>query len=164
MEGIKSVGNWIKDKIGGFFDGIVGGIKDFFGIHSPSRLFAGIGENLGLGLEGGFIDSMKNAEELMTKAVPTDFDIKGTARLDSVVTSPVKPQGYTQQDTYYRQQTDFNRSEELSLLREQNSILRAILEKDLSVIFSDDDIGRANARYEGKRGLMVNEGGFKNAY
>ena len=36
--GIKDMGSWIKDKVGGFFDDIVGGVKDFFGINSPSKL------------------------------------------------------------------------------------------------------------------------------
>jgi phage-related protein len=36
--GIKSVKNWILSKISGFMDDIVGGIKGFFGIHSPSKL------------------------------------------------------------------------------------------------------------------------------
>ncbi|MCB5496263.1 hypothetical protein, partial [Mediterraneibacter gnavus] len=39
-EGIKNVKDWILDKISGFVDGIVGGIKKFFGIHSPSRVMA----------------------------------------------------------------------------------------------------------------------------
>ena len=42
-DGIKSMGSWIGDKVGGFFGGIVGGVKDLLGIHSPSRVFAEIG-------------------------------------------------------------------------------------------------------------------------
>lgn len=53
-EGITGMGDWIKDKVGGFFDGVVGGVKDLLGIHSPSRLFAGIGENMALGLGEGW--------------------------------------------------------------------------------------------------------------
>ena len=164
-EGIKSVSDWIWDKISGFFDGIVGGIKKFFGIHSPSRVFAGIGENLGLGLEGGFLSSMKDAEKLMTEAVPTDFDIRANAKLDSVAYDKA-PTAYSVRpgDTGGQAYGSSSRAEELSLLREQNSILRAILEKDFSVFLGDDEIGRANSRYEGKRGIIVNEGGFKNAY
>ena len=37
-EGIKNVKDWILDKIGSFCDGIVDGIKGFFGIKSPSRV------------------------------------------------------------------------------------------------------------------------------
>lgn len=52
-EGIKAMGGWIKEKVGSFFSGIVSGVKSKLGIHSPSRVFAGIGENMALGLGEG---------------------------------------------------------------------------------------------------------------
>lgn len=61
-EGIKAMGSWIKNKIGSFFSGIVSGVKSKLGIHSPSRVFAGIGENMALGLGEGWdseYDSIK---------------------------------------------------------------------------------------------------------
>ena len=60
-EGIKNMASWIWDKISGFFGGIVDGIKDFFGISSPSKVFAEIGEYTGQGFEQGFSDSMGSA-------------------------------------------------------------------------------------------------------
>ena len=62
-EGIKAMGNWIKEKVGNFFSGIVSGVKSKLGIHSPSRVFAGIGENMALGLGEGWdseYDSIKH--------------------------------------------------------------------------------------------------------
>ena len=53
-EGIKAMGSWIKEKVGSFFSGIVSGVKSKLGIHSPSRVFAGIGENMALGLGEGW--------------------------------------------------------------------------------------------------------------
>lgn len=53
-EGIKAMGSWIKEKVGNFFSGIVSGVKSKLGIHSPSRVFAGIGENMALGLGEGW--------------------------------------------------------------------------------------------------------------
>lgn len=53
-EGIKAMGNWIKEKVSGFFGGIVNDVKGVLGIHSPSRVFAGIGENMALGLGEGW--------------------------------------------------------------------------------------------------------------
>lgn len=53
-KGIKAMGNWIKEKVGGFFGGILDGIKGLFGIHSPSKVFAGIGRNLVEGFSLGF--------------------------------------------------------------------------------------------------------------
>ncbi len=53
-EGIKAMGSWIKEKVSGFFGGIVDNVKGVLGIHSPSRVFAGIGENMALGLGEGW--------------------------------------------------------------------------------------------------------------
>lgn len=63
--GIKDLGSWIIDKIKGFGQGILDGIKNFFGIHSPSTVFAGVGENLGLGLAKG----LDSSAGVVTKAV-----------------------------------------------------------------------------------------------
>lgn len=44
----------IINKIKDAFRDVVNGVKDFLGIHSPSRVFAGIGENMALGLGEGW--------------------------------------------------------------------------------------------------------------
>ena len=74
-DGICSLGPWLGDQICGFFGGIVDGAKDFLGIHSPSRVFAGIGENMGLGVGVGFEGAMAGVEKDMQDAFPTDFDV-----------------------------------------------------------------------------------------
>ena len=43
-EGIKAMGTWIKNKVSDFFGGIINTAKDLLGIHSPSRVFAQIGD------------------------------------------------------------------------------------------------------------------------
>lgn len=53
-DGIQNMGTWIKDKVSGFFGGIVDDVKGLLGIHSPSRVFADIGENMALGLGKGW--------------------------------------------------------------------------------------------------------------
>ncbi len=55
--GIKDTTKWILDKIKGFGKSILTGIKDFFGIHSPSKVFKDdvgfrLGEGMALGIEG----------------------------------------------------------------------------------------------------------------
>ena len=73
--GISDAGSWIKSKISGFCDGIVGSIKGFFGIHSPSTLFRDeIGKNLALGVGEGFGDTMADVSADMQGALPTEFD------------------------------------------------------------------------------------------
>lgn len=42
--------------IGGKWSGMIGGFKNFFGIHSPSTLFAGFGEDIMTGLQNGMAD------------------------------------------------------------------------------------------------------------
>lgn len=64
--GIKNATKWIKDKIAGFVDDVVGGIKSFFGIRSPSTVMAGIGENLSAGLALGITDNAKLVKNAMS--------------------------------------------------------------------------------------------------
>lgn len=70
-DGIKSMIGWIRDKINGFVDGIVGGVKDLLGIHSPSTVFAGIGGNMAVGLGNGFDKAMQSVRSRMQSAIPT---------------------------------------------------------------------------------------------
>lgn len=73
--GISNAGAWLRDKISGFFGGVVDDIKDFFGIHSPSTLFENeIGKNLALGVGEGFSATMADVSADMQGAIPTDFD------------------------------------------------------------------------------------------
>jgi phage-related protein len=64
--GIKNATKWIKDKIAGFVDDVVGGIKSFFGIRSPSTVMVGIGENLSAGLALGITDNAKLVKSAMS--------------------------------------------------------------------------------------------------
>ncbi len=70
-EGIKAMASWIGEKVSSFFSGIVGEVKDALGIHSPSRVFAGIGENMALGLGQGFASEMKSIGAGIQSAIPT---------------------------------------------------------------------------------------------
>ena len=70
-EGIKSMASWLREKVKGFFSAFVGEVKDALGIHSPSRVFAGIGENMALGLGQGFAKEMKSVGAGIQSAIPT---------------------------------------------------------------------------------------------
>ena len=76
-EGIKSLGSWLGDNVGGFFGDMVDGVKDFLGIRSPSRVFAGIGENMALGLGEGWDDEYGR----ISKNIKSGLDF-GTATVD----------------------------------------------------------------------------------
>ena len=68
-EGIKSAGGWLIGKMKEWCGSIVKAIKGFFGIHSPSTVFAGIGENMALGLGEGFEEGMNDVD--FVGAIPT---------------------------------------------------------------------------------------------
>lgn len=52
--GISGKVEWFKEQVAGFFGGVVAGVKEVLGIESPSKVFAGIGENMALGLGNGW--------------------------------------------------------------------------------------------------------------
>ena len=78
--GIKSMGSWVSGKVKDFFGGIVGGVKDFLGIHSPSKVFAGIGGFMAEGLGEGFDDQFKAVKKDIENSM--DFDA-GTITADA---------------------------------------------------------------------------------
>lgn len=78
--GIKSLGSWVSGKVKDFFGGIVGGVKDFLGIHSPSKVFAGIGGFMAEGLGEGFDDQFKSVKKDIENSI--DFDA-GTITADA---------------------------------------------------------------------------------
>lgn len=85
--GITSAGNWLKDKISGFANGIIDGFKSTFKIHSPSKVMnKEIGRYLALGLGEGFNDNIKSVYSKMKSAV--DFETqKLSASLSTTATT-----------------------------------------------------------------------------
>ena len=103
--GITQLASWLWDKVSGWISSIWDGICDFFGIHSPSKEMAWVGEMLVKGLAGSIDDNgdeaVKAAEGMaedingvmgdlahdMQTALPTDFDVNGSIRsaVDDVV-------------------------------------------------------------------------------
>ena len=103
-EGITSMTDWIWSKISGFFNNtIVGGIKKLLGIHSPSRVFAEIGDYCVKGLEEGMKpisdgSTIKNA----LKGVKGGLDIRtsvagvnGSIELAKALRANQEDQNYT---------------------------------------------------------------------
>ena len=103
--GITQLASWLWDKVSGWISSLWDGICDFFGIHSPSKEMAWVGEMLVKGLAGSIDDNgdeaVKAAEGMaedingvmgdlahdMQTALPTDFDVNGSIRsaVDGVV-------------------------------------------------------------------------------
>lgn len=65
--GIQNAKQWLLNKISGFVDGVVDGIKNFFGIHSPSKVIEDevgifVGEGVGTGMLQSVAKVMKNVK------------------------------------------------------------------------------------------------------
>lgn len=77
-QGISDKAEWLWGQVKGLFSTLTDKIKDFFGIASPSKVFAGMGDFMAQGLGVGFERGMKGVSAKMTAAVPTDFAINGS--------------------------------------------------------------------------------------
>ena len=65
-EGIKNAGGWLKDKIKGWAGEVLGSVKNFFKIGSPSKVFADdVGRWLPIGLAEGVQDNTKSVTNAM---------------------------------------------------------------------------------------------------
>lgn len=99
-EGIKGMGDWLWNCVKGFFSGIVDGVKNFLGIASPSKVFAGIGsfmaEGLGEGFDDQFKDVKKNIEDGMNfDAANASINVSGNVQrqVGGVATAAQTAQG-----------------------------------------------------------------------
>lgn len=69
--GISGAAGWLADKVSSFASGILDGMKDALGIHSPSRLFRDqVGKYIAQGIGEGFTDEMGSVVNQMQDAMP----------------------------------------------------------------------------------------------
>ena len=105
-QGIQQLASWLWDKVSGWISSIWDGRCDFFGIHSPSKEMAWVGEMLVKGLSGSIEENgdeaVKAAEAMsediddvmsdlakdMQTALPTDFNVEGS--VGSAISSAAK--------------------------------------------------------------------------
>lgn len=75
--GINDATGWIIDKIKGFGDAVLDGLKSFFGIKSPStKMRDEVGVFLAQGIGVGFTKEMDKVTRDMQNAIPSEFDVK----------------------------------------------------------------------------------------
>ena len=97
-DGICGLASWLWDQVSGWISGIWDGICSFFGIHSPSKEMAWVGDMIVKGLAGSIDDNgdvaVKAAENMssdisdvmntlsddMKTALPTDFSVDGNIK------------------------------------------------------------------------------------
>lgn len=68
-QGIQNMGSWIREKVSGFFGGIVDSVKGVLGIQSPSKVFAGIGGYMAEGLGEGFGREMSGVQRQIDRSM-----------------------------------------------------------------------------------------------
>lgn len=79
--GIQNLAGWLWDKVSGWVSGIIDSVLGFFGIHSPSTVFAGIGADLVAGLARGISRNSDLAEDAMRGSLRRVSAIGGAAVL-----------------------------------------------------------------------------------
>ena len=80
-EGIKAMGAWLWDKVSGFFGDLIDDVEDLLGIHSPSRVFAGIGGNMAKGIGVGWGNEFENIKKDITDGLDFNGDYIATVSL-----------------------------------------------------------------------------------
>lgn len=77
VNGVTGLASWVVDRVCGVFNGVVGAVKALLGIHSPSRVMAGLGsytvDGFVVGIAGGKRDVYKAAQDL-AEAVQSGVD------------------------------------------------------------------------------------------
>lgn len=85
--GIANAGNWLKDKVKGFFAGVVDGAKAVFDIHSPSKVFKQIGvwnvEGLAIGMEKEMPTAQKVMDDGMRSIIPDNKPQAGARGIEN---------------------------------------------------------------------------------
>lgn len=79
--GIRNAWDNLVNMVKGLTDGFIGGIKDMLGIHSPSLVFAGIGNNIAAGMAEGIqagAPSVTKALSGLTAAGTANVNVNGS--------------------------------------------------------------------------------------
>lgn len=143
--GIVSVKDWIFDKIGGFADSIVDGIKGFFGIGSPSKVLRDeVGKWLPPGITVGFEMAMPKATNDITKQMDDmnkELANKANLSLDKVSTEVEykSARELAQQTNFVNYMTN---SMEIDYDKLGQSTAKAIKNSGIGIKLNSREIGR----------------------
>ena len=146
INGLTSMGGALWDAAQNIAKSAFNAIKSFFGIASPSKLMQFeigpyIPQGLALGIEknASFVDdAMDDLSARSYASVRTAL----TSGAPGAGTAPARPGLYGTEDN-------------AALLQECVDLLRLILEAIYGIHIGDEEIGRANARYQASRAIML---------
>lgn len=150
LNGMSSAENSLYDKAQTIADNITNTVKNTLDIHSPSRVMFQVGDFTMEGMEEGMesryssiLFSLKGfSTDLQLAPMPTVAGMLGDYQkyaYNNAISSPYEPvTGYS--NSYFQ-----NNAETNALLREQNEILKGILEKEFGI--TKEQIGKAAREY-----------------
>lgn len=146
INGLTSMGGALWDAAQNIAKSAFNAITSFFGIASPSKLME---FKVGPWIPKGMALGIENNANFVTDAMD-DLSARSYASMRTALTSgapgastaPARPGLYGTADT-------------VALLQECVDLLRLILEAVYGIHIGDDDIGRANARYQASRAIML---------
>lgn len=131
--GIQSMWSGLKSWVSNAIGGLVDGVKDVLGIHSPSTVFIEIGEYTMEGMEVGIDKQTMSAEntmrDSMNRIVSSASSQSGRIANNTAVTIERNESGTSYDDSAAM-------AEQNALLREQNRIMEQLLRKESSVVIS----------------------------
>ena len=163
-QGIKDAASWLKNKIAGWVDDVIGAIKGFFGINSPSKVTAEDGKYLAMGLGKGITDNIKYATDAVKQMgeavessfnpnleIPTVEDDMGLSnvRLRASITPTLSDTSGLEIDSQSKLEAAFKNSNSdiiSTLIQTTQQLIQAIEDKDTSIAIGDDAIANAAAR------------------
>lgn len=126
--GISDMTGWVIDKIQGFGESVLGGIKDFFGIKSPSRLMRDeVGKYMAQGVGVGFEKNIPVKQ--MTKSMKKAVGYMQTSALQVMSTMPVSTNIATKAVTnnYTNMQIDYKKIKKAQLEANNESNERPVV-------------------------------------
>lgn len=140
--GITNKLQWLKDKISGFASSVLGSIKSFFGVNSPSKETAWIGDMLDQGLAEGLLDNMKDPVKAMQKV--TTGVLGAAGEVDGIT--------LTRQLQASTAATTAGQLADSGILSKLDSILSAIERGQIITLDGEALVGATYERYDTKLG------------
>lgn len=126
--GISDMTGWVIDKIQGFGESVLGGIKDFFGIHSPSRVMRDeVGKYMAQGVGVGFEKNIPIKQ--MTAGMKKTISKIQTAAIGVTSTMPMTAKVATKAVTnnYTDMQIDYKKIKKAQLEANNESNERPVI-------------------------------------
>jgi hypothetical protein len=83
--GIVNAWNWFTSSVGNIFSGLITWLRNLLGIHSPSTVFHGIGQNMGHGLANGILSTVGAVQNAAGSLVAATTGATGGVSISSGV-------------------------------------------------------------------------------